>query len=211
MASPRLPLLDTKKAVALGAVIAASALLVGYFVWMVQPAAAREATAACNGLKANPHNKLLGAIPRKAPDFTVTDVHGQQVKLSQFHGRVVLVHFWASWCGACEQEKPSLMRMANDLVGQDFDIVSVASDLDWASVERALPKVDGKPQAPFRIYLDKPDEEGSIGPISQSWGTKAVPESFLIDRQGRIRMYFDNRRDWDSPVAETCLRSIIDE
>ena len=64
---------------------------------------------------------------------------GDPIVLDRLKGRVVYVDFWASWCGACEQEKPSLMRMANDLVGQDFDIVSVASDLDWASVERTAP------------------------------------------------------------------------
>ena len=159
----RKPLLDAKQIAALGAVVVASALLVGYFVWMVQPAAAREATAACTGLKANPHNEKLGAIPRQAPDFTVTGIDGRPVKLSSFKGKVVMVHFWASWCGACEQEKPSLMRMANDLVGKDFEIVSLASDINWNAVRRAVPH-----GAPFRIYLDSPDEDGSIGPLTTS-------------------------------------------
>jgi peroxiredoxin len=198
--------LDGPKIAALGLVAVASALLVGYFVWMVQPAAAREAVAACNGMKANPKNKQLGVIPRPAPDFTVTSSKGKPVKLSQYKGKVVLVHFWASWCGACEQEKPSLIKMAEDLTSPDFQVVTIASDLDWGAVAKALPH-----GAPFQVFLDKPDEEGSIGPLTTSWGTTAVPESFLIDRKGRIRMYFDNRRDWDAPIAEACIQSIIDE
>jgi peroxiredoxin len=198
--------LDSKRIAALGVVLAASALLVGYFVWMVQPAAAHEAIAACNGLKANPKNPALGTIPRPAPDFTVESFDHKKVKLSSYKGKVVLVHFWASWCGACEQEKPSLTRMADEMTSDDFQVVSLASDIDWKAVGHALPH-----GAPYQVFLDPPDEEGSIGPISQSWGTHAVPESFLIDRAGRIRMYFDNRRDWDSPVAETCIQSIIDE
>ncbi len=198
---------DSKKLAALGLAVAASALLVGYFVWMVKPAAAREAVAACNGLKGNPQNEKLGAIPRPAPDFTVRSIDGKAVKLSDFRGKVVLVHNWASWCGACEQEKPSLIRMADDMVGPDFEIVSLASDINWNAVKHALHGGG----APYRIYLDPPAEEGTIGPISASWGTKAVPESFLIDRKGRIRFYFDNRRDWDSPVTETCIQSLIDE
>jgi peroxiredoxin len=200
--------LDSKRIAALGVVLAASALLVGYFVWMVQPAAAHEAIAACNGLKANPKNPALGAIPRPAPDFTTTCVVNNKIeqhKLSDFRGKVVLLHYWASWCGACEQEKPSLMHMADEMTGPEFQVIALASDLNWKAVTHSLP------EAPFIVCLDPPDEEGSIGPISQSWGTHAVPESFLIDRSGRIRMYFDNRRDWDSPVAETCIQSIIDE
>lgn len=199
---------DGTKALALALVGAASALLVGYFVWMIQPAAAHESVAACNGLKANPKNQSLGSIPRPAPEFpkSLLDVHGKPLQLANYKGKVILVHFWASWCGACEQEKPSLIKMAEDLTGPDFQVVTVASDLDFGAVKRALPH-----GAPFQVFLDKPDEEGSIGPLTSSWGTHAVPESFLIDRRGFIRMYFDNRRDWDSPVAETCIQSVIDE
>jgi hypothetical protein len=64
---------------------------------------------------------------------------------------------------------------------------------------------------PFNVLLDPPQGEGNIGAIAASWGIKAVPESALIDRNGMIRAYFVNKRDWQSPVAETCLRSVIDE
>jgi peroxiredoxin len=195
---------------ALGLVAALSAVLVGVFLWMVQPAAANEAEAACRGMRGNPQNPALGAINpdagRQAPDFTVTSWDGKPVKLSSFRGKVVLVHMWASWCSACEAEKPALIKMARDMVGDDFQVVSLASDVDWGSVQKALPH-----GAPFQVFLDKPAEEGTIGPLTTSWGTHAVPESFLIDRRGRIRYYFDNRRQWDSSVAETCIDSLIDE
>src|SRR5262249_53447978 len=71
-ASRRLPPIDGKTAAALAVVLAASSVLVAYFVWMVRPAAAREAVAACTGMKGNPNNPALGRIPRPAPDFTVT-------------------------------------------------------------------------------------------------------------------------------------------
>jgi len=75
-----------------------------------------------------------------------------------------------------------------------------------ASFEKALP--DG---LPFTVMLDPPKGDDNIGPITASWGIKAVPESALIDRKGNIRAYFVNKRDWDTPVARTCLRSVIDE
>jgi thiol-disulfide isomerase/thioredoxin len=199
---------------AIGAVLAASALLVGYFVWMVQPAAAHEAIAACNGMKANPKNDALGAIPRQAPEFAtkgagaVLDIHGKPLQIKDYKGKIVLLHFWASWCGACQQEEPSLVKMTDEMTGPDFQVVTIASDVAWDRIKRVLPQ-----GAPFQVFLDRLPvaDEGSIGPITQSWGTHAVPESFLIDRRGFIRMYFDNRRDWDSPVTETCIQSFIDE
>jgi len=61
------------------------------------------------------------------------------------------------------------------------------------------------------VFLDPPAGDDNIGQIAASWGIKAVPESALIDRKGNIRAYFVNKRDWTSDVAETCLRSVIDE
>jgi hypothetical protein len=75
-----------------------------------------------------------------------------------------------------------------------------------AAYKDALPK-----GVAFDVLLDPPAGEENIGAITASWGIKAVPESALIDRDGNIRHYFINKRDWQTPVAETCLRSVIDE
>src|SRR5262249_35668562 len=126
-----------------------------------------------------------------------------------------------------------------DLASDDFVVIALASDRSWsdvllAIVEALAPNVklpDGgdakevtQEQAraiygqalpnglPFQVYLDPPaTEDTNIGAIAASWGIKAVPESALIDRKGNIRAYFVNKRDWKSPVAQTCLRSVIDE
>jgi hypothetical protein len=74
-----------------------------------------------------------------------------------------------------------------------------------AAFRQALP--DG---TPFKVLLDPPAGDGTIGKIAASWGISKVPESALIDRQGVIRAYFVNRRDWTLPVTQTCLRSVID-
>jgi thiol-disulfide isomerase/thioredoxin len=177
-------------------------------------------------------------LPTVAPDFTAIDHNGKPVKLSDFRGKVVLVNFWASWCNLCKTEKPKLFEMADDLVSDDFVVIALASDRTWADALAALvdslaPSVhvetgpngevsmkgaldayrQGLPKGtPFKVLLDPPASENSnIGAIAASWGIKAVPETALIDRQGNIRAYFVNKRDWETPVAETCLRSLIDE
>jgi thiol-disulfide isomerase/thioredoxin len=212
-------------------------VLLGFFLWMVPKASDREEKAACTGLRATGPALCAGKpcpLPMVAPEFTAVDNNGRPVSLSQFRGKVVLLNFWASWCGVCKTEKPELASMAEDLVSDDFVVISLASDRNWqdvllATVGSLSPKTkvpDGDvtmeqalgvyKQAlpdgvPFKVFLDPPEGEGNIGAIAASWGIKAVPESALIDRNGVIRAYFVNKRDWESPVAETCLRSVIDE
>jgi len=209
------------------------------FLWMVPTAAAREAQAACRGMRVEPElnaalcaNGAPCALPAPAPDFTAKDVTGKDVKLSDFRGKVVLLNFWASWCGVCKTEKPALNGMAAEMASDDFVVIALASDHAWADaltgvLESLVPLAvpEGKPSmdkisaafrqalpngTPFKVLLDPPPGDENIGKITASWGIKAVPESALIDRQGNIRAYFVNKRDWQSGVAETCLRSVID-
>jgi thiol-disulfide isomerase/thioredoxin len=234
--------IDPRALLAGGAVALIGVALLALYVWMVPNAAAREARAACTGLKLSPPNPVLCpggqpcSLPIPAPDFTVFDHGGKPVKLSSFRGKVVLLNFWASWCGVCKTEKPAIQGVAADLASDKFQVVALASDRAWSDVLVALvealrPEVatakpgdntslpdalamynQALPQGtPFQVYLDPPAGDGNIGKVADAWGIKAVPESFLIDRQGNIRAYFVNKRDWESPVAETCLRSVIDE
>lgn len=234
-------LVDVRTLAALGLTGVMAATLIGFYLWMVRPAAAREAEAACSGMRPAPTNPALGALPVAAPDFTVTTHDGKRVKLSDYRGKVVLLNFWASWCGVCKSEKPSLGEMSDDLSADDYVVLTLASDTDWAKVLVAIAiahnpdkvpakyRVDQPPAptmqealaiygrampagTPYQVVLDPPKgEETNIGAIASAWGIKAVPESFLIDRMGRVRYYFVNKRDWSSSVAETCLQSVIDE
>jgi len=232
-------MLDPRTLLVGGAVALIGVAVLGLFLWMVPNAAERELTAACRGLKVeaelNPALCPDGAsctLPVPAPDFTATDLTGKTVHLSDFHGKVVLLNFWASWCGVCKTEKPALSEMASEMSSNDFVVLALASDHSSADAMTAIleavspqsaPK--GKSTmaavsaayrqalphgAPFKVLIDPPMGDENIGKITASWGIKAVPESALIDRKGNIRAYFVNKRDWQSPVAQTCLRSVID-
>ncbi len=168
------------------------------------------------------------------PNFTAYDHAGNPVDFKQkYKGKVVLLNFWASWCGVCKTEKPKLNEMAHDIAGGDFVVVALASDRNWTDVLLAIvqslapgvkvPDGEVNPQQageiydrampnglPFEVLLDPPQGDDNIGQIASSWGIKAVPESALIDREGNIRAYFVNKRDWDSPVAKTSP-PVIDE
>lgn len=254
--------LQTRVLVGAGVALLGVVLLVA-FLWMVPYAAAREVRAACTGLRPtrpNPNAQcvqndeacirsrtLAQALcapdapcdfPMPAPDFTAYDHRGKPVHLADFRGKVVLLNFWASWCGVCKTEKPELQHVADELASGDFAVVALASDRTWtdvllAIVEALAPaaKIPEAPEGgelplasalavyqdalpngvPFHVFLDPPAGQNSnIGAIASRWGITAVPDSVLIDRQGYIRAYFVNKRDWSSPVAQTCLRSLID-
>jgi thiol-disulfide isomerase/thioredoxin len=230
--------LDPRVIAAGGAVAVFGLAVLAFFLWMVPNAAAREAKAACTGLRATGPALCNGEpckLPMEMPSFTAYDYAGRPVDFKQkYAGKVVLLNFWASWCGVCKTEKPKLYQMAHDLAGDDFVVVALASDRNWsdvllAIVEALAPRAQlpsgevsldqakqiyGKAMPdglPFDVLLDPPKGDDNIGQIAASWGIKAVPESALIDRQGNIRAYFVNNRDWESPVAETCLRSVIDD
>lgn len=209
------------------------------FLWMVPTAAARELQAACRGMKveAEVNSALCPSgsctLPVPAPDFTAKDITGKDVKLSDYRGKVVLLNFWASWCGVCKTEKPALNAMAAEMASDDFVVLALASDRSWSDAllavletlaPESVPEGKATPESiaaafrkglpngtPFKVLLDPPTGDENIGKITaQMWGIKAVPESALIDRKGNIRAYFVNKRDWQTPVAQTCLRSVID-
>jgi thiol-disulfide isomerase/thioredoxin len=255
--SPKGVVVDPRVLVAGGAVAVLGLVVLSLFLWMVPNAAKREQKAACAALgglqpldrvplpdgRSEPNNHGSAVLcpggkpcelPVAAPDFTALDHDGKPVKLSDFRGKVVLLNFWASWCGVCKTEKPRLAQMAEEMAGDDFVVVALASDRTWTDVllsivealspKTKLPDGDVKIEqaldvyrrglpdgVPFDVLVDPPQGQGNIGAIAASWGITAVPESALIDRNGNIRAYFVNKRDWESPVAETCLRSVIDE
>lgn len=238
-AAPRMQL-DPRIVFVGGAVALIGVAVFALFLWMVPSAAARELQAACRGLKAEAElypvlcpGGAACAAPVPAPDFTAEDITGKKVSLRDFRGKVVLINFWASWCGVCKTEKPALDAMAREMAdGEDFVVLAVASDRSWPDAMTAVLETlrpgavaAGKQSpeqiadayrkalpngTPFKLLLDPPPGDENIGKITASWGIKAVPESALIDRDGNIRAYFVNKRDWHSAVAQTCLRSVID-
>lgn len=200
---------ETRKIIAI-TIIGAACLFLGIrYAFLVQPAAAREIRAACNGLRPSFTNPELGTVPTGEPvDFTAQDHEGKMVKLSDYRGQVVFVNFWASWCNVCKSEKPGLERMASELQREypDFKVLSLASDTSWDPIRERLPQGSA-----FQVLLDPPTGDENLGTIAKSFGLKAVPESFVVDREGKIRYYFINKRDWDSTISETCLRSVVEE
>jgi thiol-disulfide isomerase/thioredoxin len=126
-------------------------------------------------------------IGTTAPDFTVSD--GQRtVKLSQFRGKPVLLNFWATWCPPCVQEVPGLVALQQEM-GDKVTIVAVSMDVD----EEAYKAFTAK-KMPGVLTVRDPEHKSS-----SLYGTFAYPETFLIDKDGKIQRKFIGPMEWNSP------------
>jgi peroxiredoxin len=121
---------------------------------------------------------LKPAAQRKpAPDFTLEDSRGEKVKLSSYRGKVVLLDFWATWCGPCKIEIPWFMEFEQELKPRGLVVLGVSMDDDGWSVVR--PYIEQR-KINYRILLGNDQVAGLYG------GVDAMPTTFLIDRSGRI-------------------------
>jgi cytochrome c biogenesis protein CcmG/thiol:disulfide interchange protein DsbE len=111
-----------------------------------------------------------------APDFTRTDLSGRPLRLEQFRGRVVLLNFWATWCGPCIEEIPVFARWQRQYGTAGLQVLGVSMDDDDAVVKRFL----AKHAVPYPIVMGDAKLGESFG------GVYGLPQSFLIDAHGRI-------------------------
>lgn len=114
---------------------------------------------------------------RSAPDFALTDAAGSSVRLSGYKGKVVLLNFWATWCGPCKIEIPWFVEFERTYGSRGFAVLGVSLDEDgWASVR---PYIEQK-KVNYRVVVD----DGAIA--KQFGGVESLPTTLLIDRDGKI-------------------------
>jgi peroxiredoxin len=132
-----------------------------------------------------------------AKDFTVQD-SDHQVSLKQFRGQVVVVNFWATWCGSCMQELPSLMDMQNRLRSRGVVVVGVSIDVDGDAYHRFLTQRNIN-----FITVRDPEQK-----VAMMYGTTGWPESYIVDRQGVLRRKLVGPINWDSPEVTQFLTKL---
>jgi peroxiredoxin len=136
----------------------------------------------------------------RAPEFRLSTPDGKQVSLSDHRGKVVMVHFWATWCPPCAEELPTLAKLHHDLTGNDFEMLAVSVDEGGTAAVIAFMQ---KNRLDIPVLLD-PERS-----IANLYGTYKFPETYIVDRQGVVRYKLIGPRDWRDPEALTVIRKLI--
>ncbi len=137
---------------------------------------------------------------RAAQDFPLT-LDGKAAHLSDLRGTVVLLNFWASWCPPCVDEAPALDQLQQRLSAHGGTIVGVSIDEDPTAYEDFL----------HRYNVDFPTFRDPSRRISAGYGTVMLPETYVIDRNGRIDRKIVGPQDWTSPPMLAYLDSVLSE
>jgi peroxiredoxin len=168
----------------------------------VMVAAVAAAAAGCGSAPAETETARPAASAKPAdkrnaaPDFELTDADGRKVKLSDYKGKVVLLNFWATWCGPCKLEIPWFVDFEKRYKDKGFAVLGVAMDEEgWEVVK---PYVQDK-QVNYRVMV-------GTDPVAMAYGgVEALPTTFMIDREGKIastHIGLVMKKDYENEIAE---------
>jgi cytochrome c biogenesis protein CcmG/thiol:disulfide interchange protein DsbE len=131
---------------------------------------------------------------KTAPDFTLSDASGNPVKLSDFQGKVVLLNFWATWCGPCKVEIPWFDEFQEQYSDRDFVVLGVSMDEDgWKSVQPYVKEH----KIGYRVAVGNDEVAKLYG------GVESLPTTMVIDRAGRIASTHEGlcpRKDYEGDI-----------
>lgn len=137
-----------------------------------------------------------------APNFSLKSIDGKTYDLEKLRGKVVLVNFWATWCKPCVVEMPSMQKAYAKLGSQNFEMLAISIDNDEKLINKFLDK-DIQERLKFPILFD----EGKK--VSSSFGTFQVPETYVIDKTGKIVDKTIGMRDWDESITINYLKLLL--
>ena len=137
----------------------------------------------------------------RAPDFNLRDTNGGIANLSGYRGNLVLVNFWATWCGPCREEMPSLEQLSRNFGGQGFTVLAVNQRENAALVNKFM-KTHG---LNFTIPLD------TDGRVAAAYRVYGIPVTYLIDGNGQALGLKSGPRDWASRDIIEAVRKLIAE
>lgn len=134
-------------------------------------------------------------------NLSFPNVEEQEIQLSEYKGKVILLNFWATWCPPCVKEMPSMQRLHDKFPEQDFEIVAISAGETQAAVESFMMSLDT--ELTFPILLDEK------GRTFKDFGIRGLPMSFLFDREGKLIKTISGSREWDEEREVKLIENAI--
>ena len=134
-------------------------------------------------------------IGKTAPDFNLPN-GAKSIRLADYRGKVVMVNFWASWCGPCIEETPALVQLHHER--PDIAILGISIDEDPGAYQRFLE----------RFHVDYTTVLDPAQTVAKMYGTDGWPETYIIDRKGIIQRKVVGDPDWSNPEMRAYLQGL---
>ena len=141
------------------------------------------------------------SVGMAAPDFTLRTLAGSNMRLQEQRGQVVLVNFWATWCGPCRKEMPHLNRIADKYRGSGLVMLGVNIDDDVRNAAEVATKLGVK----FPVLLDTDKK------VSRLYDLNSMPSTLVIDRSGRVRYLHRGYQDGYEAQYDKQIRDLLKE
>jgi peroxiredoxin len=136
-----------------------------------------------------------------APDFTLPSREGGELRLSDFRGQVVMLNFWATWCGPCRQEMPLLQQLQSKFEPLGFTLIGINVEQDRAAADQWL----AKSPVSFPILFDQKNQ------VAASFGVEGMPSSVFVDRAGNVRHVHRGFKPGDEARYADTIRGLLRE
>lgn len=144
---------------------------------------------------------LIKPVINRAPEFSLRELNGNVASLSGYRGKMVLLNFWATWCGPCRDEMPSMEQLSRNFGGQGLTVVAINQRENAALVARFMKTHNLN----FSTLLD------ADGRVAASYRVYGIPVSYVIDSDGRAIGMKSGSMDWASPRVVDMFRKLVDE
>lgn len=135
--------------------------------------------------------------------LTITDGSSMSLPLGHFHGQVLLINFWATWCVPCVKEMKYLDRLQGDLKGLPFAVLAVSEDRGAIQMAKAFME---RQKLTFLRPFGDPDNAAA-----QALRVEGIPTSFIVDKQGRLVQRVEGPFEWDNPQIIMKFRGLLNE
>jgi peroxiredoxin len=134
-------------------------------------------------------------------DFTLPNLSGESVHLSDFKGNVILMNFFGTWCPPCREEMPSLEKAFQTNEDKGFVVLGIAGDKEKTTVESFVQTY----KLTFPVLLDPENQ------VFRQYFVRGIPVTYLLDRQGQIATMYRGEADWSSREAQVLLEHLLQE